>query len=289
MTVGRTASAPTGGSGDGGTAGTGGGERTERGAPGFGAALRSEWAKFLALPSNRAIIAATVFLTVGITALTGLFGDTGAIAREQADGRYSVIFFGASFGVWTFSALAANVVAAEYRTGAIAWTLTATPRRARVLGAKFLVVGAAAPASGLVIALANFWVTQTVLARAGEDVLTLAEPGMLRAVLVYIPVGMAVQSLLTAAAAAVLRSGPAAFVSVLLLGLLPIAVAPVLGGWWGENIPRYMTGAATESLAGIAVPGTPGFLPTLPAALVVLGWTALFLAVATAVFERRDA
>ncbi|WP_052810133.1 ABC transporter permease subunit [Streptomonospora alba] len=258
-------------------------------APGFTATLRSEWAKLLAWPSNRVLIAVTLALTVGVTTLMGLFGDTAALAREQAQGEYSVIFFGATFGVWTFSALAANVVAGEYRQGSIVWTLTATPRRWRVLAAKLLIVGTLAVLTGLVVSLVGFHLTQAVLQGAGYDGLRLADPGLLRAVLVYIPVSMAVQSLMTASTAVVLRSAPGAFFAVAGLGLLPIAVAPFLGGWWGENIPRYMTGAAAESVAGIAVPHTPGYLPTVPAAVVIALWLILFIGVAMAVFHRRDA
>lgn len=257
--------------------------------PGFAATLRSEWAKFLAWPSNRVLILVTLALTAGITALTALFGDTAALAREQADGQYNVIFFGSSAGVWTFSALAANAVAGEYRQGSIAWTLTATPRRLRVLTAKLLIIGTVAFLSGLVVSLLGFHVTQTMLANAGHDTLLLSAPGMLRAVLVYIPASMAVQSLMTACMAVVLRSAPGAFFTVLVLGILPISLAPYLGDWWGETIPRHMTGAATESLAGIAIPGTPGYLPTLPAAVVIVVWLTLFIGVAMAVFQRRDA
>ncbi|XKK39540.1 hypothetical protein HFP72_00860 [Nocardiopsis sp. ARC36] len=50
-----------------------------------------------------------------------------------------------------------------------------------------------------------------------------------------------------------------------------------------------MVGAASESVAGMAVPGTEGFLPTLSALLVIAVWTAVSVAVAAAVFSRRDA
>ncbi|XKK39541.1 hypothetical protein HFP72_00865 [Nocardiopsis sp. ARC36] len=100
---------------------------TDRRPPGFAAALRSEWYKFWALPSNRTILVVAVALTLGITLLMAVFGDTAAMAREQEDGRYSVIFFGSTLGVWVLAALAANVVASEHRNGTVALTLAATP------------------------------------------------------------------------------------------------------------------------------------------------------------------
>ncbi|MFC4565301.1 hypothetical protein ACFO4E_25890 [Nocardiopsis mangrovi] len=257
--------------------------------PGFGAALRSEWRKFRALPSNRAILAATAAMTVGITVLMCVFGDTAALAREQAEGEYSVAFFGSYFGIWGFSALAANVVAAEYRCGMISHTLAATPRRWRVLAAKLVIIAVLAFATGVAISFAGFGITQGVLASAGERALDLGAPGMLRAVLLFVPVSMLAQSVLTACTAVLVRSAPAAVVLVIALGTLPVVLARFLDPWWGDTVPRYMAGAAAESVAGLAVPGTPGYLPTLPAVLVIAVWLAVFTAVALTRFARRDA
>ncbi|MFC3998938.1 hypothetical protein ACFOVU_23655 [Nocardiopsis sediminis] len=257
--------------------------------PGFGSALRSEWRKFRAVPSNRAILAVTAAMTVGVTVLMCVLGDTAALAREQAQGEYSVVFFGSYFGIWGAAALAANVVAAEYRCGMIGHTLTATPRRWRVLGAKLLVIAVVAFGSGLAISLIGFGITQGALASAGEQALDLAAPGMLRAVLLFIPVSMLAQSMLTACTAVLVRSAPAAVVLVALLGALPVLISRFLGPWWGENVPRYMTGAAAESVSGVATPGTPGYLPALPAVVVIAVWIAVFAAIAFARFERRDA
>lgn len=257
--------------------------------PGAAAALASEWRKLWALPANRGILAAAFGLSVGITLLMVVFGDTAAIGREQDESRYSVVFFGSTLAVWVFCALAANTVASEYRSGAIALTLTATPRRWRVLAAKLVIVATLALLGGLAISFANFAITQVVLMASGGPSINLSDPGALRAVLSYIPVSALSQSLLAACAAVVLRSAPAAVVFTALLGTLPIVGAQFMGSWWGDNVPRYMTGAAAESLAGLAVPGTPGYLPVLPAALVIVVWSAVFTIVAMAVFSRRDA
>lgn len=258
-------------------------------APGIAATLSSEWRKLWALPSNRGILIAAFGLSIGITLLMTAFGDTEAIGREQDESRYSVIFFGSTLAVWVFCALAANIVAAEYRSGAITLTLIATPHRRRVLTAKLIIVSASALVGGLAISLVNFALTQTFLMAAGGPSVSLSDPGALRAVLLYIPVSAFAQSLLAACAAVVLRSAPGAVVFTVLLGAVPIALASYLGTWWSETVPRHMTGAAAESLAGLAVPGTAGYLPALPAAVVVIVWSAVFTAVAMVVFTHRDA
>ncbi|MFL1428007.1 MULTISPECIES: hypothetical protein [unclassified Nocardiopsis] len=256
-------------------------------APGFGSVLRSEWRKFLATPANRVMLVLVFVLTIGITVLTVVFGDSAALAREQAEGEYAVIFFAGGFGTLAFAALAGNTVASEFRGPAV-YTLTATPRRWRPLLAKLVIVTVLALVVGVAVAQVNFHVSQAALGAAGESALSLGAPGMLRATLVYIPVGMAVQAVLTACAAAVLRSGAGAFVTVVLLNMLPVFTAPLLGEWWMESVPRYTYGAAVESVAGIAIPGTEGYTPTVVAVLVLGVWLAVFAAAAVTVFERRD-
>lgn len=256
--------------------------------PGFGSVLKSEWRKFLATPANRTMLVLAFVLTVGVTVLTMGFGDSAALAREQAEGEYAVIFFAGGFGTLTFAALAGNTVASEFRGPAV-YTLTATPRRWRPLLAELVILAVLALVVGVAVAQVNFHVSQAALAVAGEPTLSLGAAGMVRATLVYIPVGMAVQAVLTACAAAVLRSAAGAFVLVFLVNALPVFAAPFLGEWWMETVPRFTYGAAVESLAGIAVPGSEGYLPTAVAVLVVGAWLAVFIAVAVTVFERRDA
>ncbi|MEU0489756.1 hypothetical protein ABZ249_11030 [Nocardiopsis sp. NPDC006139] len=261
--------------------------RGTRPGPGFGPVLRSEWRKFLATPANRLVLVLAFVLTVGVTVLMVVFGDSAAIAREQAEGEYAVIFFAGGFGTLAFAGLAGGMVASEFRGPAV-WTLAASPRRWRPLLAKLVIVAALALVVGLAVAQVNFHVSQAALRAAGEPTLSLGAPGMLRATLVYIPLGMAVQAVLTACAAAVLRSAAGAFTAVFLVNLLPVVTAPFLGEWWMESVPRFTYGAATESVAGIAVPGSEGYLPTAAAVLVLVAWAAVFVAVAVAVFERRD-
>lgn len=262
--------------------------QTGRRPPGFGSTLRSESFRFWTLPSNRGILLVMLGLTVGVSTLMVVFGDSASLAREQAEGEYSVAFFGSQFGVLAFSALAAAVVASEYR-GVIGYTLTATPQRWRTLTAKLVIIAGLGAVMGVVVSLVSFTVTQTAMRWAGVETIGLGDPGMLRAVLLFAPLAMVVQPLMTACAAVVLRSAPGAFVFVVLLGFLPVSLAPFLGSWWGENVPRYMTGAATESVAGLAIPGTEGYLPTAAAILVIVAWVGVFVAVAMAVHSRRDA
>ena len=61
-----------------------------------------------------------------------------------------VTFFGTLFGLIALIALGALFVTAEYRRGMIRTTVTASPRRGRILVAKALVIGVLAFVSGLI-------------------------------------------------------------------------------------------------------------------------------------------
>src|SRR5699024_11855415 len=105
---------------------------------------------------------------LAVTLLMPAFADTDAIGREEDVSRYSVTSYGSTLAVWVCCARAANIVAAEYRSGAITLTLIATPHRRRVLTAKLIIVSASALVGGLAISLVNFALTQTVLMRSEE-------------------------------------------------------------------------------------------------------------------------
>lgn len=51
----------------------------------------------------------------------------------------------------------------------------------------------------------------------------------------------------------------------------------------------YLPGAASDAIAFGQLPDAPHGLAPLPAALVLIAWTALFLGGAWAALERRDA
>src|SRR5699024_7251541 len=82
----------------------------------------------------------------------------------------------------------------------------------------------------------------------------------------YIPVTAFAQSLLSACAAGGLRSAPGAIVFTVLLGAVPIALASYLRTRWSETVPRHITGAAAERLAGLALPCPAASLPRRAAA-----------------------
>ncbi len=88
-----------------------------------------------------------------LTAAGGTFTVTGSgdvAPFEPIVDPLHVTFFGTLFGLIALIALGALFITAEYRRGMIRTTVTASPRRGRVLVAKALVVGVVAFVAGLV-------------------------------------------------------------------------------------------------------------------------------------------
>jgi ABC-2 type transport system permease protein len=249
-----------------------GGARAEHPAPGSADLLRSEWSKLWSVRTTWILFGVLLLLTVGLSAVLAFFGSSGDLAESQAQGEYDVIFFSATLGVWIYTYIAATVVAGEYGDGVGQYTFVATPRRGRVLAAKVLIIAGVGMVAGLVVALSNLLLTQTALAAGGFATLDLTDPAFWRAVLTYVPLSMVVQAVLGGLVAALTRNAVGALVVVILLNAIPVTLAPFLGEAYRTAVPRLVPGAAVESVAGLARPGSDGHLPLGTALAVIALW-----------------
>jgi len=255
---------------------------------GFGSTLAGEWRKFRALSTTWVVLAVVVVLTLGVSALIVLFGGGDDATRVQAGGEYEVIFFGAGLGVWAFAFLSAHFVAVEFRTGLGERTFVVTPRRTRVLLAKAVVVAGVGLVGGCALSLANVALTQGVLAVGGHPTLDPTDPGLLRAVLLYIGLSAAVQGTIAALVAVAVRNAFGALIVTIMLTALPVTVAQFLGEAYAQLVPRWVPGAVAESLAGVSEPGSPGHLPLGSALLGLALWFAVAGAVSLHRLHHRD-
>lgn len=257
--------------------------------PGFGSALASEWRKFWALPVTRTVLLATVGVTVGVSVLVVLFGGGSNLAEVQRTGKYDAIFFGAVLGVWAFIFLGANFVAVEFRAGMADYTFVATPRRARVIISKILIVGGLGLVVGLLISLIDVALTQGALVVAGYPTLRLDDPALVRPILFYIGVGMCMQGILGSLLAVLVRNAFGAMVLTILLTLLPIMFAQFFGAAYTSAVPRWTPGALVESISGVAGPHSDGYLPLPLALLGAALWVGVIGSAAIARVSRGDA
>ena len=207
----------------------------------------------------------------------------------------------------TFAGLIAVVVigvmfiTAEYRRGMIRTTLTASPRRGRVLAAKAVVLGAVTFAAGLVAAAIVIPVGERLLHANGNPippvpVLTWLQVVIGTAALLAVSavLGLAVGTLLRRSAGAV-TAVIGAIVLPYLLATVP-GILPVGAGQWLLRVTPAAGFAVQQTLTQYAqvndvyTPGT-GYFPLAPWAgfAVLCAWAAAALVLALFLLRRRDA
>lgn len=254
-------------------------------------ALHAEWTKARTAPG-------TVWLLLGIVALTVALSGAAAVATTcpaagcgQDPAKISLT--GVEFGQAAVAVLAVLVVGAEYSTGMIRVTFTATPRRIVVLAAKAVVVSGLIAAAGVIAVLASVVVGRFILpgngfiAAHGYRTLSLADGPVLRAaagsVLYLILIG-----LLSLGVALIVRDAAVAVGVVLaLLYLFPL-VSITGDPTWQRHIQQI--GPLT---AGLAIQNTVHLASQPIAPWIGLGvlaaWTGGALLTGGLLFRFRDA
>jgi ABC-type transport system involved in multi-copper enzyme maturation permease subunit len=215
-----------------------------------------------------------------------IFGDTG-----------ESILVGGIPGLIVLIVVAALFVTSEYRRGLIRITLTASPRRGRVLAAKAIVVGSVAFAAGLVGTAAAEVIAHHVLIANGIYLLPVSGPTEAR-VIVGTALLLAVAAVLALALGTAFRRSAAAVVTGIVLLVLPFLLVYSLPAGASTWLMRLTPTAAfavqgtqpSSPLVANAYTVTNGYYPLEPwAGLAVLcGYAAIALGAATWLLRRRD-
>src|SRR3954466_3584102 len=116
--------------------------------------VRSEWTK---LWSVRSTYWALLAIAAALISLAAVFAATGPAPPAEPAAYGLSGFFQAQLGA---AALGALAITSEYATGSIRATLTATPQRVAVLGAKTIVVAATTAVVGVCAAFVAFLVAE---------------------------------------------------------------------------------------------------------------------------------
>jgi len=261
--------------------------------PGFGATLASEWTKLVSVRSTWITIALAVILSIGTTALislvVGLTFDDWAPQEQATFDPITFPFVGLLFGMIVFSVLAVIIVTSEYGSGMMSLSLTATPRRGRVLAAKLLLAAVVTLVGSVGTMLGMFFVAQSIFASFDMPSVSLMDDDVPRAIL-----GTAMLSalfpLFGAALGFILRSTAGAITAVLALLWVPEIIGAFLPRWWRENVLSLLPGPAMDALTLSHILDSPTYLDSMPlAAAVVIAWMVLFVGGAYLAFQKRDA
>jgi regulation of enolase protein 1 (concanavalin A-like superfamily) len=206
---------------------------------------------------------------------------------------------GAFAGLIAVIVVGAMFMTAEYRRGLIRVTLTASPRRGRVMVAKAIVIGAVTFVAGLVGAAIELPFQVRRLREGGVQILPVTTLTELR-VIAGTAALLAVASVLALAVGALLRRSAGAvtavIVGIVLAYLLAITALPLgLADWVlrvtpaaafaiQQSIPQY------SQVSGSYTPAN-GYFPLAPLVgfAVLCVWAAIALGLAVVLLRRRDA
>jgi len=241
--------------------------------------------------------------SVQVAAGTVTVGGSGDIAPfEPIVDPLHVTFFGTLFGLIALITLGALFVTAEYRRGLIRTTVTASPRRGRILLAKSIVIGVVAFVAGLVgggIALpiashklyVNGWrppVWPEVTLTSGIGLRVVLGTAAIAAAATVL--GLAAGALFRRGTGAILATTGVVIVPLILALVLPLTLAtwllrlfPAAAFSLQAGVPRYAQTSTVCAPYHSCFPLSPwhGFA-------VLCAWAAVALVVAIYALRRRD-
>jgi ABC-type transport system involved in multi-copper enzyme maturation permease subunit len=243
---------------------------------------------------------------VGVQQSDGFFTVTGSgdIAPfEPVTDPLQVAFYGTLLGLIALIALGAVFITAEYRRKMIRTTLTASPRRGRVLAAKAIVIGGASFAAGLIGTAIAFGFAARELRRNGwappvYRVFTLFDGTGVRVVLGTAAL-IGVVAVLAMAAGALMRRSAGAITAVIVTVVFPLILAVVLplgpANWLLRVTPAaafalQQTNPRYPQVSSSCLPYN-GCFPLAPWAGfgVLCAWALVALGLAVYLMRRRDA
>jgi len=255
-------------------------------------ALHAEWTKLRTVAGPGWLLLAAIVATavVGALAANAISCPGGGCQIDPAKSSLTGIYLGQAI----VAILATVAISGEYSTGMIRLTLTATPRRWRVLSAKAILVGTATLVSGAVAVLASVLAGRLLLDGHGIDpahgyaTLSLANGSVLRAAAGSV-LYLTLIALLSLGIATAIRDSAVSIGVVLgLLYLFPIIAQAVGDADWKRHLDQI-----SPMTAGMYIQATTDLrsLPLTPwqGLGVLAAWAAGALLVGGLLLRLRDA
>jgi ABC-type transport system involved in multi-copper enzyme maturation permease subunit len=241
--------------------------------------------------------------TVGFQASGGAYTVVGSgdIAPGNSDGGNSGIehtLIGAFAALTVIVVLGVLFISTEYRRGLIRTTMTAAPRRVRVLAAKTVVIGAVTFVAGLIGAAISVPVGAHILRANGNFIPPITALTEVR-VIAGTAALLAVAAVLALAIGAIVRRSAVAVAAAIVLVVLPyiLGTAGVLSNGAAEWVLRIFPAAGfaiQQSIPAyhqVDAAYTPpvGYFPLAPWAgfAVLCAWAAIAFGIAAHLLRRR--
>ena len=242
----------------------------------FGRVVRSEFLKLFTLRSTWWSLGIAAALTVGLAAL--IAGASSSFGPGLSP--VAAITLPIQFTMLVAGILGAMAITGEYSTGMIRSTLTAEPRRGRVLLAKAVVI---ATTLALLAAVTSAIAGLVIMPILGADAYAWGDAKELWLPLLLSVLAMATFGLLGLGWGFVIRGGAGAIATTVgILFVLPIVLQLFMmfgESWqWVVDLGRWLPANATAALTDL---DGEDFWPSLVAAVawpvgtLLLGWTVL--------------
>jgi ABC-2 type transport system permease protein len=255
--------------------------------PGLPDTLRSELTKIASVRSTYWTLLAQVIASIA-WAVLNCAGIVSHGASSDFNAAEASLTGQVALGELIIVVLGALVITSEYSTGMIRTSLAVMPRRGVLYAAKAIVFAAVTLTISLVTSFVAFFVGQAILSSKHYNT-TLAQPGVLRAVLLSAAI-VAVFGLLAYGAGAIIRHSAGAITAILGVIFLIPALAQALPNSWFADVVRWLPGSeALSPIARSAPPISDHLFSAWGEFAVFSGYAAVLLAVGAWLFIRRDA
>ncbi|TDD28694.1 ABC transporter permease [Actinomadura sp. KC06] len=254
----------------------------------FARTLHAEWIKIRSLRSTWLTLACLLVVGLGVTGLAmSSAGDEYATATAEERRTWDPT--GLSLTTYIIAQLIIGVlgsliVTSEYATGLIRTSLSATPRRHRLLAAKMVLATAIALVAGQTLMFCSFFLGQIILGAQDVPNASLGDPGVFSAVAgggLY----LSAIALLAVGIGAIMRATAGAIATLVGVLLLVPALAGLFPSWLDGVVDIWPTMGAAAVFTTVPDPEYPH--PWLNLGGMCLGVAAV-LAAAFAVQRRRD-
>jgi ABC-2 type transport system permease protein len=242
--------------------------------------------------STYIMLGIAVVLAIGMTALVSLaVGSTYGDWTEADRASFEPISFslvGLIFGGILLTILGVNLVASEYSSGMIRTTLTATPKRGRVLAAKVLLISAVTIVVSFFLTVTSMFISMLILDSYDMTTVSLTDGDALRTIAVA-TLTAPLFPLIGAAFAFLFRSTATPITLVLVLLFAPSMFGGLFPRWWQENVLSLLPSSAQDSLTIGHLSDSSMYLDPPIATMVVAAWAVISVGVAYIALTRRDA
>jgi ABC-2 type transport system permease protein len=260
--------------------------------PGMVATIRSEWIKLRSAPGMRRNLILGTVLGVAMSGLVSLVvGATFAewpIAEQLVFDPILYSLSGLIVSLIFFVVVGVRTVTSEYGSGMIDLTLTATPHRGRILGAKAIVVTVVMWVFGAITVTMMLVIGQVIFAANDLATVGFGDRDMWRALLLIALLNPTFP-VIGVAAGFMLRSTAAALSGVLALFFVPSMFGGLFPRWWQENVLSLFPGPAVDAVSIGHLQDSAMYAAPALGMVITVVWLAGSLAAAAIVLDRRDA